>query len=142
LFFFSFFILKKKKLIQQERQMRHRAKNSREKLLHECSILRNQLQECNINFLTDEGDNFVADSSSLSDALDLLATSDDRIGLLLAEVPFIFSQESFLLSHSIFHVFLIFNVCPESIFCIGKSGFFLLFLFAWGGGGGGYPFHL
>lgn len=73
------------KLIQQERQMRHRAKNSREKLLHECSILRNQLQECNINFLTDEGDNFVADSSSLSDALDLLATSDDRIGLLLAE---------------------------------------------------------
>lgn len=73
------------KLIQQERQMRHRAKNSREKLLHECSILRNQLQECNINFLTDDGDNFVADSSSLSDALDLLATSDDRIGLLLAE---------------------------------------------------------
>ncbi|GMY29275.1 PX domain-containing protein EREL1 isoform X1 [Fagus crenata] len=73
------------KLIQQERQMRHRAKNSREKVLHECSILRNQLQECNINFLTDDGDNFVADSSSLSDALDLLATSDDRIGLLLAE---------------------------------------------------------
>ncbi|KAK4600748.1 hypothetical protein RGQ29_010394 [Quercus rubra] len=74
------------KLIQQERQMREHAKASREKLLHECHILHNRLQECNTNLLADNEDNFVADSSSLADALDLLATSDDRIGLLLSEV--------------------------------------------------------
>ncbi|KAK4600751.1 hypothetical protein RGQ29_010394 [Quercus rubra] len=79
------------KLIQQERQMREHAKASREKLLHECHILHNRLQECNTNLLADNEDNFVADSSSLADALDLLATSDDRIGLLLSEVPFMFS---------------------------------------------------
>ncbi|KAK4600753.1 hypothetical protein RGQ29_010394 [Quercus rubra] len=73
------------KLIQQERQMREHAKASREKLLHECHILHNRLQECNTNLLADNEDNFVADSSSLADALDLLATSDDRIGLLLSE---------------------------------------------------------
>ncbi|KAK4600750.1 hypothetical protein RGQ29_010394 [Quercus rubra] len=75
------------KLIQQERQMREHAKASREKLLHECHILHNRLQECNTNLLADNEDNFVADSSSLADALDLLATSDDRIGLLLSELP-------------------------------------------------------
>ncbi|XP_023874087.2 PX domain-containing protein EREL1 isoform X1 [Quercus suber] len=73
------------KFIQQERQMREHAKASREKLLHECHILHNRLQECNTNLLADDEDNFVADSSSLADALDLLATSDDRIGLLLSE---------------------------------------------------------
>lgn len=73
------------KFIQQERQMREHAKASREKLLHECHILHNRLQECNTNLLSDNEDNFVADSSSLADALDLLATSDDRIGLLLSE---------------------------------------------------------
>ncbi|KAL4650859.1 hypothetical protein ACB092_01G117800 [Castanea dentata] len=73
------------KFIQQERQMREHAKASREKLLHECHILHNQLQECNTNLLADDEDNFVADSSSLADALDLLATCDDRAGLLLSE---------------------------------------------------------
>ncbi|XP_050268397.1 PX domain-containing protein EREL1-like isoform X1 [Quercus robur] len=73
------------KFIQQERQMREHAKASREKLLQECHILHNRLQECNTNLLADNEDNFVADSSSLADALDLLATSDDRIGLLLSE---------------------------------------------------------
>ncbi|XP_030951365.1 PX domain-containing protein EREL1 isoform X1 [Quercus lobata] len=73
------------KFIQQERQMREHAKASREKLLHECHILHNRLQECNTNLLADDEDNFVADSSSLADALDLLATSDNRIGLLLSE---------------------------------------------------------
>lgn len=82
---------KKKKFIQQERQMREHAKASREKLLHECHILHNRLQESNTNLLADNEDNFVADSSSLADALDLLATCDDRIGLLLSEVTFMFS---------------------------------------------------
>ncbi|XP_075650570.1 PX domain-containing protein EREL1 isoform X1 [Castanea sativa] len=73
------------KFIQQERQMREHAKASREKLLHECHVLHNRLQECNTNLLADDEDNFVADSSSLADALDLLATCDDRVGLLLSE---------------------------------------------------------
>ncbi|KAL0016413.1 hypothetical protein SO802_003482 [Lithocarpus litseifolius] len=85
------------KFIQQERQMREHAKASREKLLHECHILHNRLQECNTNLLADDEDNFVADSSSLAGALDLLATCDDRIGLLLSEVPFVFLRVLFYL---------------------------------------------
>lgn len=55
------------------------------KLLHECSILQERLRECSVNFLVEEEDKLNADTSP-SDALDLLATSDNRIGLLLAEV--------------------------------------------------------
>lgn len=62
------------------------AKTSRRKLLHECKILRNRLQECSIDFLADEENNLLVNPSSVSDALDLLRTSDNRIGLLLAEV--------------------------------------------------------
>lgn len=60
------------------------------KLLRECQILRNRLQECSVNFLAEEEDKFTVDSTSLSDALDLLTTSDNRIGLLLAEVSLCF----------------------------------------------------
>ena len=42
--------------------------------------------ECSVNFLAEEEDRFTVSPSSLSDALDLLETSDNRIGLLLAEV--------------------------------------------------------
>ncbi|THG01162.1 hypothetical protein TEA_015875 [Camellia sinensis var. sinensis] len=62
------------------------AKTARQKLLHECEVLRNRLQECSINFLDENGDRLVVDSSSISDALDLLVTSDNQIGVLLAEV--------------------------------------------------------
>ena len=58
------------------------------KLLHECNILRDRLQECSVNFLSEEEDKLIVDTSSPSDALDLLTTSDNRIGLLLAEVSF------------------------------------------------------
>ncbi|KAK9280523.1 hypothetical protein L1049_014215 [Liquidambar formosana] len=73
------------RLLQQEKQRSEHAETSRRKLLHECGILRNRLQECNINFVTEDDDKFNLNSSSLSDALHLLTTSDDRIGLLLAE---------------------------------------------------------
>jgi hypothetical protein len=59
--------------------------NSNAKLLHECTILQKRLQECSVNFLVEEEDKLNVDTSP-SDALDLLATSDNRIGLLLAEV--------------------------------------------------------
>ncbi|KAM7498260.1 hypothetical protein LguiA_022674 [Lonicera macranthoides] len=55
------------------------------KLLHECEILRNRLEECSVNFLVEEEDKLIMDTPSPSDAIDLLTTSDNRIGLLLAE---------------------------------------------------------
>jgi len=61
---------------------------SREKILHECRLLRERLQECSAKFLAEEQDDFTIDPSSLPDALDLLATSDNRIRLLVAEVKF------------------------------------------------------
>lgn len=64
------------------------ANNANSKLLHECEILRNRLQECSVNFLSEEEDKLDLDTSSPSDAIDLLTTSDNRIGLLLAEVTF------------------------------------------------------
>lgn len=74
------------RLLQLEKQCGERAKASRKKLLHECGHLRNRLQECSINFLAENGEELIVDSSSLSDALDLLITSDNQIDLLLAEV--------------------------------------------------------
>lgn len=54
-------------------------------LLHECELLRNRLRDCSVNFILDEEDKLMVDTS-LSDAIDLLETSDSQIGLLLAEV--------------------------------------------------------
>nr|XP_009385143.1 PREDICTED: uncharacterized protein LOC103972507 isoform X1 [Musa acuminata subsp. malaccensis] len=71
-------------VLHREKQRWSNAKSANEKLLHECRVLHDRLQECNVNFLMDEDDKFTI-SSSPDDALDLLATSDDRIGLLLAE---------------------------------------------------------
>ncbi|WOL18342.1 hypothetical protein Cni_G27136 [Canna indica] len=71
-------------VLHRERQRWSNTKSAKKKLLHECTVLRDRLQECSVNFLRDE-DKFNISSSSLSDALDLLATSDNRIGLLLAE---------------------------------------------------------
>ncbi|GFZ16705.1 myosin heavy chain-related protein [Actinidia rufa] len=76
---------KAERLLQLERQCGENAKIAMQKLLHECGALRNQLQECNINFHTENGDKVVVDSSSLSHALDLLITSDKKLDILLAE---------------------------------------------------------
>ena len=67
--------------------MKH-ANAANTKLLHECNLLRDRLQECSVNFLSEEEDKLIVDTSSPSDALDLLTTSDNRISLLLAEVFF------------------------------------------------------
>ncbi|KAL5825221.1 hypothetical protein ACOSQ3_021284 [Xanthoceras sorbifolium] len=71
--------------LQKEKQRMEHANNANSKLLHECEILRNRLQECSVNFLSEEEDKLILDTSSPSDAIDLLTTSDNRIGLLLAE---------------------------------------------------------
>ncbi|KAJ0989500.1 hypothetical protein J5N97_007856 [Dioscorea zingiberensis] len=73
------------RIIQKDNQQLANAKTSRKKLLHESKVLRNRLQECSIDFLADEENNLLVNPSSVSDALDLLMTSDNRIGLLLAE---------------------------------------------------------
>lgn len=76
------------RVLQKEKQRMERANFANSKLLHECEILRNRLQECSVNFLSEEEDKLTVDTSSASDAIDLLTTSDNRIGLLLAEVLF------------------------------------------------------
>ncbi|KAF6171910.1 hypothetical protein GIB67_011807 [Kingdonia uniflora] len=80
------------KVLQKEKYRTEYAKNSRGKLPHECGILRHRLQECSVNFLTEEEDKFTIDSS-LSNALDLLTTFDNRIGLLLAEAQLLAQDE-------------------------------------------------
>ncbi|BBG95529.1 Phox domain-containing protein [Prunus dulcis] len=65
------------KLLQQEKQTSKLGETARKRLLHDCRILHKQLQECNINF--------PEDPSMLPEASDLLATSDNRISLLLSE---------------------------------------------------------
>lgn len=54
--------------------------------MHECDVLQNRLQECNVKFHIEDDSKLIMDSSSPSEAIDLLATSDNRIGLLIAEV--------------------------------------------------------
>ncbi|XP_050127159.1 PX domain-containing protein EREL1 isoform X3 [Malus sylvestris] len=74
------------KLRQQEKQMSKLAETARKKLLHECNVLHQQLQECNINFPVD-------DSSILPEASELLDASDNRISLLLSEAQLL-AQDS------------------------------------------------
>ncbi|KAK1316589.1 hypothetical protein QJS10_CPA05g01375 [Acorus calamus] len=69
----------------EEKQKLEYLKSSKKKFIHECGILHRRLQECSADFLTEDEDKIIYDPSSLSDALDLLTTSDNRIGLLIAE---------------------------------------------------------
>ncbi|XP_059640618.1 PX domain-containing protein EREX isoform X2 [Cornus florida] len=77
--------LEVERVMQKEKQIGEHANAANAKLLHECEILRNRLEECSVNFLIEEEDKLIMDTSSPSDAIDLLITSDNRIGLLLAE---------------------------------------------------------
>ncbi|BAF20089.1 PX domain-containing protein EREL1 [Oryza sativa Japonica Group] len=73
------------RIVNREKQRSTRARFSREKILHECRLLRERLQECTAKFVADEQDTMTIDLSSLPDALDLVTTSDNRIRLLVAE---------------------------------------------------------
>ncbi|CAK9170382.1 unnamed protein product [Ilex paraguariensis] len=73
------------KLFQQEKRRSEHAKSARRKLLLECEILRNRLQECSSILFSENQDKFII-NSSLSDALDLLTKSDNQISGLLAEM--------------------------------------------------------
>ncbi|KAL9400360.1 hypothetical protein Peur_009321 [Populus x canadensis] len=78
------------KLLYEEREMKEHEKITRKKLLNDCRILYDQLQECNGNLSSE--DNFIV-NSSLGDALDLLTTSDDQISHLLAEAQLLFEDD-------------------------------------------------
>ncbi|KAE9588008.1 putative Phox domain-containing protein [Lupinus albus] len=71
-------------LHQEEKQRMDLLHNVNSKLLHECAILHKRLGGCSVNFLVEEEDKLTIDTST-SDALDLLETSDNQIGVLLAE---------------------------------------------------------
>ncbi|XP_073269792.1 PX domain-containing protein EREX isoform X1 [Primulina huaijiensis] len=71
--------------LQMENQKTEHNKAANANLLHECEILRCRLEECSVNFLIEEENKLKMDTSYPSDAVDILATSDNRIGLLLAE---------------------------------------------------------
>lgn len=80
--------------LQEERQKWEYTDTNNAKLLRECDILRSQLEECNLNFLAEEENKLKMDTSSKSEAVDLLATSDNRIGLLLAEAQLLAQDNS------------------------------------------------
>ncbi|ESQ48356.1 hypothetical protein EUTSA_v10020136mg [Eutrema salsugineum] len=77
--------LEMERIVQREKDREETAKTANKKLLHECDVLQNRLQECNIKFHIEEESKLIMDSSSALEALDLLTTSDNRIGLLIAE---------------------------------------------------------
>lgn len=74
------------RVVQREKDRGETAKAANEKLMHECDVLQNRLQECNVKFQIEDESKLIMESSSPSEAIDLLATSDNRIGLLIAEV--------------------------------------------------------
>uniref|UniRef100_A0A2P2IWI9 Phox domain-containing family protein n=1 Tax=Rhizophora mucronata TaxID=61149 RepID=A0A2P2IWI9_RHIMU len=73
------------KLLREDREMGEQKKNARKKLLHDCRVLHNRLQECSLNLSAEEDDDFVVNSSQ-DDVLNMLTTSEDQIGHLVAEV--------------------------------------------------------
>lgn len=77
---------KMEELLQEERERNEQVRTSWRKLLHKCKILQDQLQECNIDNLTNTKDDAVDSLPSLLDQLDFVGTSENQIDLLIAEV--------------------------------------------------------
>ncbi|XP_020590338.1 PX domain-containing protein EREL2-like isoform X2 [Phalaenopsis equestris] len=81
------------RVLQNNKQKWKLAKATMKNLLHDCEILRHQLQGCSVTFLSTEEDHFSVNPESLSDALELLATSDNRLGLLIAEAQLLAQED-------------------------------------------------
>ncbi|XP_019170279.1 PREDICTED: uncharacterized protein LOC109165797 isoform X2 [Ipomoea nil] len=73
-------------ILHEERQSREQTDAVNAKLLQQCMILRTRLEECSVNFQIDSENKLIMDTPTPSDPIDTLVTSDNRIGLLLAEV--------------------------------------------------------
>ncbi|XP_020549873.1 PX domain-containing protein EREL1-like [Sesamum indicum] len=77
---------KMEELLQEEREKNEQTRSSWRKLLYKCKILYDQLQECNINnLMRTKGEDLLKNIPSLLDTFDVTGTSDDQIGLLIAE---------------------------------------------------------
>ncbi|CAN8269265.1 unnamed protein product [Cochlearia groenlandica] len=85
--------LEMERIVQRGKDREEATKTANKKLLHECDVLQNRLQECNVKFHIEEESKLIMDSSSPSEAIDMLATSDNRIGLLIAETQLL-SEEA------------------------------------------------
>ncbi|KAG0455709.1 hypothetical protein HPP92_023497 [Vanilla planifolia] len=72
-------------VLQNEEKFAAHAKSVR-KIVNQCEILRQCLRECSVNFLSEVENKFTVTLSSFPGALDLLATSDNRIDDLMAEL--------------------------------------------------------
>ncbi|KAL0906303.1 hypothetical protein M5K25_024786 [Dendrobium thyrsiflorum] len=87
-------------LLNEKKKGVHR-KFARMNLIHKCETLRHRLQECKVNFLAEEEDRLTVSLSSFPAALDLLATSDNRIDLLIAEVHLLAPDHEELVSDQV-----------------------------------------
>ncbi|XP_071710218.1 PX domain-containing protein EREL2-like [Rutidosis leptorrhynchoides] len=76
--------LEENKTLEKEKQIREAENVLKLALLRKCALLCNRLRDCSINFVLDDEDKLMADTS-LSDAVDLLETSDSQINLLPTE---------------------------------------------------------
>ncbi|XP_075522394.1 PX domain-containing protein EREL1-like [Primulina tabacum] len=93
--------LKAEELLREERESYEQVRIYWRKLLYKCQILYSQLQECKIHYLTDEkGDDVHIDISSMVNPSDIIATSDNQIGLLITEVKQLAGDSDYLASAS------------------------------------------
>lgn len=80
--------------LEQEKQ-RHKDTNTNYvKLVHQCEVLQNRLNECSATLLVEEEDKLTIDTSSPASAVEIFTTFDKQIGLLVTEVPFILISNS------------------------------------------------
>ncbi|KAI5084426.1 hypothetical protein GOP47_0000595 [Adiantum capillus-veneris] len=80
-------------LIQNETQKQEKRRAERTKFLHEVASLRKRLQECSIEFLAKQDDKTTVKNAVVRDVMDFLMTSDNRIGLLAAEVQLLAEEK-------------------------------------------------
>ncbi|XP_078443489.1 PX domain-containing protein EREL1-like isoform X2 [Wolffia australiana] len=71
--------------LSKEKEKWECTKSARKNLLHECEVLRCRLEDCHVDIFGEDEDMLTITPSTLPDTLDLLETSDNRIGFLLAE---------------------------------------------------------
>ncbi|GER51700.1 Phox (PX) domain-containing protein, partial [Striga asiatica] len=73
--------------LREERVKNEQTRTSWREFLDKFRTLHEQLQECHINYLNlTEGDDMLKTISSFSEPIDIVATSDNQIGLLISKV--------------------------------------------------------
>lgn len=80
-------------IIQKEREQQERNRIARANFLREVATLRQRLHECSMEFLAKQDDKSILKNAAITDAIDLLATSDNRIGLLAAEAQLLTEEK-------------------------------------------------